>query len=394
MRKLSQSIFIITLLLFGLPTAAQEQGNFELFQKVRHEENLALAPTALIDALSLLYFGSSGETEVSLKSYLFTEMNRHEAAKHAQQKQRTLPGYRSIGSLWFSNRLVLNDEFLKSAKTNWEYHTERIPIRADKQKAFSRINKWYSEQTHGSINSVGSLSDLDAPSDMLGFIVTAFASPWDKNHFKARLTSNEPFHRSTSEQFDVSMMKAVDSFQYYENEILQGLKISYANKTTSLLLLLPKNAKNFSSIKSQISSDIYNEFLTSMTQTRVRLWLPKVNYTSKITWHEVFKQSPIACAFTPQEAEFRHINNNSPEPLFISSLTQEVMVRWDERGTEARSTTSFAADPFGPSPNPEPSHQPISFIANHPFFYFIVNSSNKNVLFSGIIDSQEQMLSH
>lgn len=78
---------------------AQEVGTFQTFKRAMTEEELAMAPTALLDALGLLYYGSSGATETAFEDSLFAGKSRLEVAEVAKSKRRTFSGYRSIGSL-------------------------------------------------------------------------------------------------------------------------------------------------------------------------------------------------------------------------------------------------------------------------------------------------------
>ncbi|TKR69967.1 hypothetical protein L596_022049 [Steinernema carpocapsae] len=66
------------------------------------------------------------------------------------------------------------------------------------------------------------------------------------------------------------------------------------------------------------------------------------------------------------------------KPMFIDTFTQNVFV--NEKGTEAAAFTKVGPYVGGNLPDFEQR----SFIADHPFFYFIVHEPSLTVLFGGV----------
>jgi serine protease inhibitor len=382
----SQRSHLVLALFFSVATicTAGPEVSFDLFNLVKNQPTVALAPVALEDSLSLLYFGSAGETETAFKSVLFPKLSRDEVMVSAKHRKRTFPGYRSVGGLWFDPRLALTDDFQKATTESWMLHVERAPLRTDQEKSAATINTWFGQQTNGRVTNAVTAADFTGNSDLFGLTVTAFVSPWKQAYFD--LTQPEWFYFSPDLKTQVPMMKGQKSIPYGETEYLQIVRLDYNSEDISLLLLLPKNATGLTQALASFSDDTFSSTITALKPETLKIWLPKVKYRSRTDWREVLTPTDLAIAFT-NKADFSRINANKPEPLLISRIIQEVWIQWDEHGTEARAFTSVSSDPFGGPPPPPPK----SFIANHPFAYAIFNRTTREIYFMGIVSERAQL---
>ncbi|GHB96942.1 serpin family protein [Cerasicoccus arenae] len=380
----------LLVLLVPLPALADVNTSLSLLQAVKTQEEPAFAPMSVLDMLGLLYYGSSGKTEQQMGA-LFAGQTRETVAKEAAKAQRALPGYRRIDSVWFSERVQVTNEFFQAASDQWKYNVSAIPLRTDPAKAASLVNFWYSEQTNGYIKSVVSPADLDGKPDMLAVLVTVFISPWKGDYFSNATTSPMMFYRSSDEKFLVRMMKTKERFPYYEDEQFQVLTIPYKSDDFTLLVFLPKDARQFDQALGALNGKYLLQAASKAKPELINLQLPRVDYDTEISWRDIFLKSKLSEPFTPGKANFSGINENHPEPLFIAKLIEKVEIKWNEKGTEARSTVTASTDPFGPAPEKPKSPKSIDFNANHPFCFVIYNEKARDAAFAGIITAPGQM---
>ena len=71
--------------------------------------------------------------------------------------------------------------------------------------------------------------------------------------------------------------------------------------------------------------------------------------------------------------------DNYPMNMFIDEVVHKTYISIDEIGTEAAAATAIMAGGSGASQPPEP----IDFIADEPFTYFIYDRANDEILFVG-----------
>lgn len=85
----------------------------------------------------------------------------------------------------------------------------------------------------------------------------------------------------------------------------------------------------------------------------------------------------MKAAFTPS-ADFSGIAEN--DPLWISAVIHEALVKVDEEGTEAAAATAVVAAGAAERPASKP---PVEFKVDHPFLYAIRDAKTGAILFLG-----------
>jgi len=367
--------------------SADSRTAFTLFETVRDRPGVVFAPAAMEDVLSLLYFGSAGKTETAFQSKLFPNLSRTDIKTQVGQRNRTVPGYESLGGLWVDTRLSLAEEFKQAAKQDWGWPVARAPLQTDPTDSATIINAWFSSETRGRESSVVTPADIPPGSSLVGVTVATFVSPWKRDYFRRHDTHPEFFHFSAKSKARVPMMQSSGAFFYGEDTQLQFLRLDYKHEGAALLLLLPKDASRFNETLAAFTSETFAKSVAGLQSTQVQLLLPKIRSQSQIDWRKPLAQLGLAPAFTPL-ADFSRIQGNKPEPLWLTRLVQDVQIQWDEIGTEARAVTKFAAE-FGVGA--KPPAPPVQFIANHPFAYLIFNTTTFDIYFMGVVSEQAQM---
>lgn len=380
-------LFLVAACLMAIPASrADVNTSLSLLRALESDPNPAYAPTALFDMMGLLYYGAAGTSEQQLAA-LFGGAKREEVAAAAAKAQRTLPGYTSIGSVWFSERVQVTPEYFQAISNQWKFHVSAAPLRVAPDKAAEDINFWYSQQTKGYFADVINAAQLEDQPDMLAVIATAFISSW-KTPFDPAKSRNATFYRSSEEQFPVKMVRATAKFPYFADETYQAVSIPLAMEDFQILYFLPRDARQFKEALNALNADYLEKVRKGLKSQMVDLELPRVSFKVERNWRNVFMKSKLTAPFTEGQANFSRINENKPEKLFISKLIEETAISWNEAGVEAKSVTKAALnEPFGKS-EPEAREE---FNANHPFIFIIYNKKAENIAFAGIISSKSQM---
>jgi serpin B len=116
----------------------------------------------------------------------------------------------------------------------------------------------------------------------------------------------------------------------------------------------------------------------TITNRYVELSLPKFEVEFNVTLNELLKDLGIQTAFMPYEADFKGMFTDMTENAFISAVEHKSFIQVDEAGTEATAVTGISVGVTS-----LPTEELISFKADKPFTFVVMDDMNGTVLFMG-----------
>ena len=110
----------------------------------------------------------------------------------------------------------------------------------------------------------------------------------------------------------------------------------------------------------------------------MKLSIPKfkIEYEEKL--NDMLGELGMKKAFSDQNTEFTKMIDDYPLNIFIDKVIHKTYIDVDENGTEAAAVTAVI-NAAGSAMPPEP----VSFVADKPFTYFIYDEANGEILFMG-----------
>jgi len=337
--------------------------------------NIAYSPFSAFSCMLLGGLMSDGNTSKQIRQALGKISDRLSQEQVASKLFEMCQYFVENGCISISNRAWTNQ------KLNIPHHFFRIVeefLHCDvietsfPEPACSIINQHVNEATHGLIPSIFTPDQL--PHDMLCVLtnVIYFKDKWFSS-FDEEWTLDGKWYGPVEKMHP--LMSTSGKFNYTETRQYQALSLPYKMKNLEMLIVLPKS-KDLSAMNSIIKSmKTTQEICKSMKKERVIVKLPRFS----VEWgpnslKELFISLGIKDIFDSSKSTFlTHIP--------IDQIMQKVVIKVDEKGTEAAcitySTTKCAMSFFQP--------KEYQFFADHPFMYFIRDSSNGIVLFSGVI---------
>ena len=119
--------------------------------------------------------------------------------------------------------------------------------------------------------------------------------------------------------------------------------------------------------------------------------VPKFRFSCKFDARNALRQLGLSAPFDKDVADLSGmVSNMPPEGLYVSAVRQTCAVEIDEEGTTAVAAMYFASSPTY-SPPAKPPPPPMSFVAEHPFMFAIVEYEKAEVLFLGhVMDPSNQ----
>lgn len=113
--------------------------------------------------------------------------------------------------------------------------------------------------------------------------------------------------------------------------------------------------------------------------------VPKFKFSSELDARGALAKLGLGAPFDPLAADLSRMAvsvNTPPERLYVSAMKQKCAVEVDEEGTTAVEATYSCCSPTYSGPE-SPKPRPMSFVAEHPFMFAIVEYEKAQVLFLG-----------
>lgn len=338
------------------------------------------SPISISTALSMLLNGTQGETAKEIMDALGYGDDIDAVNDYCRQILSKSPSWDSSVTLSTANALVSNSN--RSIKQSYS-DTLKNEYLADVSSfdfsnpgpALNYINGWCNEKTHGMIPKI-----LDEVSpDALLYIMNAiyFKGGWSKK-FEKGLTDDGKFTKDNGEIEDVRMMHKWDSLSYFSLDGISLLELPYGNGSFALQVLLPETGASARALTS-IKETGWNELFSYLTKDEVYVSIPKF----KVEQSSPYDMCPVVNALGMNKM-FVSSSDFAPmteEPVSVSMIIHKAAITIDEEGSEASAATligGVTATPDYVSPPPR-----NLFLADHPFYYAIVDKVNGLILFIG-----------
>lgn len=387
---------VLFILFISIPCFAQSIGEnnnkfaLSLLTKLeRGEENLVFSPYSIFSNLTLLSLGAEGVTKQEILSGLHISTNRDLFLQAFHKQLDSLSatyetGYQlSIANGLFPNKgSSIESLFEKSAEQIFNTEIKAVDY-TQPHKATGMINHWIGSKTKDKIPHLVEESDIDSSTELVIANAVYFEGKW-AFPFLSKATHKETFYPENAPPLQTMMMEQTESFSYFENEKLQGIILPFERAGTEqplleCILILPKESSNLKAVEATLNEQTIGQWLRTKKKELVHLQLPKFCFSLRIPLSEPLKELGIESAFTRQ-ADFSKINGK--RNLYLQKVLHETYCSLNEIGVTAASATTSHIGLTSKPPLAEPA---ISFIANHPFLFMIVDYHSGTILFLGHI---------
>ena len=179
------------------------------------------------------------------------------------------------------------------------------------------------------------------------------------------------FHITNDKSISTTLLHTIRTFSISESSVNQILKIPYKETDLSLIIYLP--------IKGKIPLLTKGCLEAKFIKKKVKVNLPEFNISNKINIQAFLKEIGITYLFD-NHANFSKIDKE--DLIYLSKFKQQNKIEVDEKGTKAYSKTTIV----GRTKSKVSRIVPITFKANRPFYFTIVNGKNNILLFGRLID--------
>ena len=355
----------------------QLQFNLDLLKQLDKEnKNLFFSAFSINQALTMAYFGADGKTQQEMQDTLgYSGLTIEDIAAYQKYLMDVYkdPGdttFYSANSMWIDNDIAVMQPYIDAMVDNFNADVEDIDLQSDSAPA--ALNKWIDKKTKGMITEL-----FDQPFDPLARVVLMnaiyFKGQWT-TPFDPERTYERDFN-GYSETAKVDMMYSGEDVLGYTGDDYISISMPYGDdERFSMVAVLPSG--DMSSFIDGLNAEKLNSILTTFSQQHdPQVSFPKFEMEEKVVLNDALQAMGIVEAFS-YDADFSQISDLE---LRIDKVLHKAKIKVDEEGTEAAAVTAVILEAKSIDMNQ------FVFRADRPFLFFIVDSENSNVLFTGVV---------
>lgn len=229
---------------------------------------------------------------------------------------------------------------------------------------------------------------VDSSSKLVLVNAVYLKADWQEQ-FEKDFTRDATFRLNKRETQTVKMMWHSSKFKLRQIKEVscQVIELPYKRKELSMLIFLPSDIEDSTTglekLEKQLTYENFMEWTRpdQMVLHQVDLKLPRFRIEENFELNEVLKHMGMKDAFDQSKCDFSGMCPT--KDLTLSKAVHRAFVDVNEAGTEAAAAT-FVLMGLGSSKGPQ-----ASFIADHPFLFFIRHNATRVVLFAGRFCSEK-----
>lgn len=337
------------------------------------------SPLSMTYALMLTYLGSSGDTATVLENLFglkkpafgLGKINKIKIVDELTKIKNSFESYSTICKITNGIFVKKNLNIVKSYVDITKSLNINIQMVDFSDKlTVTKINKWIADNTKNLITNILSPDDIDDRSMLVLINCIYFKGKW-MHSFDSELTNlNGLFNGKKA----TMMRKRKDDWcKYYSDEKQQVVELQYEDGFSMGFVLPKKNESSYYDLETNVE-----KYFDKMTYTDVHVTIPKFEQKLKIRYKQHAEALGISKLFeTTNLKELIDCND-----LCISEIIQEVVVKVDEDGSEAAAATAVLILKSCAVRNKK---EPIVFVADHSFVYYIKHDETNIVMFKGTL---------
>ena len=359
---------------------------FDLYQRIKEktDQNIFFSPFSISTALAMTYAGANGETANEMAKTMHfgpNEPDFHYAyGSYLNVLEDNAKGniqLRIANRLWGEKTYKLRPDFIKLNKRAYDSPLQPMDFRTKPEACRLSINDWIAERTEQRIKDL--LPEGTVTNDTRLVLTNAiyFKGDW-LYQFKPKKTKEKKFTLADGGKVKAPFMHFEGAFDFYHGPNYKMIKLPYKGEKQSMVVVLPHADVSLAEVEEEINSSSFQQ-LTYGYKPDVELALPKFKITKPLSLNSYLQDMCIRIAFT-DKADFSLMTES--QDLMISDVIHKAFIEVNEEGTEAAAATAVVmvlTSTIAEEPKPE------TFVADHPFLFYIIDDQTQAILFMGRI---------
>uniref|UniRef100_A0A667WH70 Leukocyte elastase inhibitor n=1 Tax=Myripristis murdjan TaxID=586833 RepID=A0A667WH70_9TELE len=360
---------------------------FKQLDEDKKSSNVFYSPLSISSALAMVMLGARANTatQMSEGKALVLSFDLDDVHVKFSKLIKELNKAGAPYSLSLANRLYGDQSyqfvegFLADTKKHYDAKLKSVDFKASAETARININNWVEKQTQDKIKDLLAPGVVDSMTRLVLVNAIYFKGNWDRK-FDADLTKDAQFKLNKNENKPVKMMYQTAEFPltYIREVNCQILELPYKGKDLSMLIFLPYEMEDDTTGLEKLEKELTYEKFVEWTQphkmytVEVDVGLPRFKMEESYNLKDILTRMGMVDAFDVRMSDF---SGMSPaNDLVLSQVVHKAFVEVNEEGTKAAAATTSDIMLCCGIP---------TFIADHPFLFFIRHKPSMSVLFAG-----------
>uniref|UniRef100_A0A8C2E9V1 Serpin B6 n=1 Tax=Cyprinus carpio TaxID=7962 RepID=A0A8C2E9V1_CYPCA len=275
------------------------------------------------------------------------------------------------------------EKFLSDAKRYYEAGLEEVDFKKKSEDARVDINKWVEKNTQEKIKDLLPQGSIGEMTKLVLVNAIYFKGNWEKK-FPKEATRDGQFKLNKTHTKPVKMMRQKSKFPLalIPEMNSQVLELPYVGKNLSMLIILPNEIQDETTGLQKLEKALTYEKLmewtkpSKMLQEQVQVTLPRFKMEESYDkMRSLLISMGMEDVFDLQKVNLSGMSPNND--LVVSKVIHKAFVEVNEEGTEAAGATGVVIETTSMPLDPK------TFIADHPFLFFIRHNPSNSILFYG-----------
>ncbi|KAK6967439.1 leukocyte elastase inhibitor-like isoform X1 [Biomphalaria glabrata] len=364
-------------------SAASSDFSQKLYQKISVREfNSVYSPYSIHSALTMASLGARGNTATELGRTLSITSLGDSVHTIYKELIQQINGIRDVQT-YTANAIFLNPKFqtapsfIQETLNYYSARTDSINFSAAGGPE-KPINDYIASKTNNMVVNTLAQGTVTPATAMLLINTIFFNGTWETS-FKDALTKKKDFRQSISTVKIVDMMLDNDRTLNIKRDNTIGVDVAefpFKGGRFSFYIALPQTAEAITELEMLLPlPGKTSQLFVGLTPVRAKVEIPKFKIETSLKLKKTLVELGISDAFNPARADFTGITLSGQ--LSFDEVIHKAVIDVRETGTVAAAATVISSLKSLPLP------PAASFIANHPFVYFLRDKVTGQILFQG-----------
>ena len=347
------------------------------------EENLVYSPLNIYFALSVLAELTAGETQEQILKALNVNDNktlRTRVKALWDANYQNMPFIKSLlaNSIWLRNDITYHDNVLKTLASN--YHASSYIGEMGSGEVNHALQEWTDQNTGGLLTEYAKTMNLD-PDTVLALVSTLYLKATWGNPFEEEETTIEVFHGLNGDT-EVQMMHSKEDNGIFVGKHFKAI-CKYLENSGAVYFFLPEKGINAADLlcDPEMLSVARRSEGQRYGNVTVNLSVPRFKATTESDLLKTMGDLGITDVTDPNCADFSPLTS-AYMSIWLNSAKHAATVEINEEGVTGAAYTENALC------GAIPPVDEIDFVLDRPFCFTVV-SSDRSILFSGVVQTIE-----
>jgi serpin B len=341
------------------------------------ETNMVTSPYGVSSLGEMLTLGAAGETQKKLQTIFVPQDGKSKRTtwlRLPENKTDESP-ITSTNGIWIEKSFSVRQTYTETLRSRFNVSVTAADFEHNNVEECNKINSWVSQSTNNKITKM--FDSFDQQTRLVLVNTLNFQGKWAIPFDKTK-TKQDKFYGLKNQTSTVPFMQNTLRLNYLKSDKYQTAAIPYSRNQYSMIIVLPNDKISLSEVENTLNETALTKMLNDSTIENIELVLPTFTIESEINLKPVLVNMGAEIIFDRQKAEFTGISET--EGLCVDQITQNVIIRVDESGTEAAAGSGAAVVPKSNTSN---EAKPINFRADRPFLFLIRDNVNGVPVFTG-----------